>query len=93
MRRYAEKLVTLARKGGLNNRRLLIARTGSIEATSHLMDVIVPSLKRESGYLRITRTGFRRGDNAETATIAFVDEIAEPKKVETKPETKKEEKK
>ncbi len=76
MRRYAEKLITIARKGGLANRRLLVARLNSIEAAAYLMDVVVPQIKRDSGYLRITHTGTRRGDNAETAQIGFVDQIS-----------------
>jgi ribosomal protein L17 len=39
------------------------------------MDVIAPQIKRNSGYLRIERTGFRKGDHAEMATISFVDPI------------------
>ena len=42
------------------------------------MKSIAPQVKRNSGYLKIERTGFRRGDNAEMATISFVDEISEP---------------
>ncbi len=77
MRRSAEKLVTIAKKGGLANRRLLIARLDSIEVADHLMDVVAPQIKRNSGYLRIVRTGFRKGDNAKTATISFVDPISD----------------
>ncbi len=75
IRRSTEKLVTLARKGGLNNRRLIIARLNDIEAASILVDIIAPQLKRDSGYLKIERAGFRRGDNAEMGTISFVDDI------------------
>ena len=75
MRRGTEKLVTIAKKGGLANRRLLISRLDSLEAADLLMDVIAPQIKRNSGYLRIERTGFRKGDHAEMATIAFVDSI------------------
>ena len=74
-RRELEKLVTIARKGGLANRRILIARLNDREAASLLMDVISPQVKRDSGYLRIEKAGFRRGDNAELGTISFVDEI------------------
>ena len=84
MRRYTEKLVTTAKKGGLANRRLVIARLNSLEAGTHLMDVVAPSVKRDSGYLRIERAGFRKGDNAEIATISFVDTIV-AKKAEEKP--------
>ena len=75
MRRGTEKLVTIAKKGGLTNRRLLISRLDNLEAADLLMDVIAPQLKRNSGYLRIERTGFRKGDHAEMATISFVDSI------------------
>ena len=75
MRRGTEKLVTIAKKGGLANRRLLISRLDNLEAADLLMDVITPQIKRNSGYLRIERTGFRKGDHAEMATISFVDSI------------------
>ena len=75
IRREAEKLITIAKKGGLANRRLLIARLDSIETADRLMDVIAPQVKRDSGYLRIERAGFRRGDNTEMATISFVDDL------------------
>ena len=75
MRRGTEKLVTIAKKGGLANRRLLISRLDNLEAADLLIDVIAPQIKRNSGYLRIERTGFRKGDHAEMATISFVDSI------------------
>ena len=75
IRRGTEKLVTLARKGGLANRRLAIARLNDIEVAGLLFDVIAPQIKRESGYLKIEHAGYRRGDNAEMGTISFVDEI------------------
>ena len=65
----------------------------------NLVDNIAPQIKRNSGYLKIERTGFRRGDNSEMATISFVDEIKDevkeaPKaeKAEKKPAEKKEDK-
>lgn len=76
VRRPAEKLITIAKKGGLANRRLVIARLANIELGNLLVDQIAPQLKRDSGYLRIERAGFRRGDHAEMATISFVDEIS-----------------
>ena len=75
IRRSTEKLITLARKGDLASRRLVIARLNDLEAATILCDVIAPKLKRDSGYLRIEHAGFRRGDNAEMGTISFVDEI------------------
>ncbi len=79
-RREAEKLITIAKKGGLANRRLLIARLNDMQVADFLMDVIAPQIKRDSGYLRIERAGFRRGDNSEMATISFVDSINTTKK-------------
>lgn len=75
-RRYTEKLITLARKGGLANRRLIIARLGNIKIADLLVDIIAPQIKRDSGYLRVTSAGFRRGDNSTMGTIAFVDDIS-----------------
>ncbi len=83
IRRMTEKLITMAKKGGLHNRRLIIARLNDLEAANLLVDVIAPQIKRDSGYLRIERAGFRRGDNSEMGTISFVDEINyEAKEVE-----------
>ncbi len=75
IRREAEKLVTIAKKGGLANRRILISRLDDIKTADLLMDKIAPQVKRDSGYLRIERAGFRRGDNAEMGIISFVDNI------------------
>ena len=88
IRRDTEKLVTIAKKGGLANRRLVISRLNDIETANLLVDVVAPQISRNSGYLRITHAGFRRGDNAEMGTIEFVDEIdfskfAKPEKKET----------
>ena len=92
IRRMTEKLITLARKGGLANRRLIIARLNDLEAASILVDVIAPQIKRDSGYLRIERAGIRRGDNAEMGTISFVDEfnfeVSQPEVKESKPAKK-----
>ena len=94
LRHATEKLVTMARKGGLNNRRLIIARLNSVSCGNLLVDVVAPQVKRDSGYLRIERAGYRKGDNAEMGTISFVDEIdyskaEKPVKAEKKPAEKK----
>lgn len=88
LRPQAEKMITVARQGSLAGRRRLIARL-NVDTANRLVDVIVPSLKRDSGYLRVTRLDQRRvGDNAELATIEFVDEITEVAKPD-KPARKK----
>ncbi|MBQ7802963.1 50S ribosomal protein L17 [Candidatus Saccharibacteria bacterium] len=75
IRRPTEKLVSLAKKGDLASRRLLIARLDDMEVADLLVDVIVPQMKRNSGFLKIERAGFRKGDHAEMATISFVDDV------------------
>jgi large subunit ribosomal protein L17 len=75
IRRSTEKLITLAKKGDLASRRLIIARLDDIETADLLVDVVAPQVKRNSGYLKIERAGFRKGDHAEMGTISFVDDI------------------
>lgn len=76
LRPYAEKLITRAKKANLFNRRLLIARLGNVNTAHILVDQIAPQLtKRESGYLRITKTNLRKGDNTQMARVSFVDDI------------------
>ena len=88
LRPQAEKMITVARQDSLAGRRRLIAKL-NVDTANRLVDVIVPSLKRDSGYLRVTRLDQRRvGDNAELATIEFVDEITEVAKPD-KPTRKK----
>ena len=82
LRPMAEKLITKARKGGLQNRRAVIAELSNIEAANLLVDKIAPQIKRDSGYLRIVKLSDGSvGDNAEMAQIEFVDEI----KLDTEP--------
>ena len=76
--RYIEKLITKAKKGGLNNRRIVMAKLSTSEAAYRLLDVIAPQLAgRTSGHVRVERTALRVGDGTQMATIAFVDEIKE----------------
>ena len=75
---YVEKLITKAKKGDLHSRRQIISELQTIESAHKLVDEIAPKLKgRISGHLRIERTGFRRGDQAELARISFVDDLKE----------------
>ncbi|HPA51735.1 MAG TPA: 50S ribosomal protein L17 [Thermoanaerobaculia bacterium] len=73
LRPLAEKLVTLARRGGLHARRLAL-RDISQEAAKRLFDEIAPRFAtRPGGYTRILKLGQRPGDAAEKAIIEFVD--------------------
>jgi len=74
--RYIEKLITRAKRGGLHNRRHVIASLTTQEAAFRLFDVIAPQLtSRNSGHVRVERTSLRVGDGTQMATIEFVDEI------------------
>jgi large subunit ribosomal protein L17 len=73
---YAEKLITKAKKGGLHNRRMIISDLQTVESAHKLVDEIAPKLSaRQSGHLRITKEETRRGDNAQLATVSFVDDL------------------
>jgi large subunit ribosomal protein L17 len=90
---YVEKLITKAKKATLANRRLIIRRLNTPEASRKLTNDIAPKLSgRSSGHLRIEKTKFRRGDNAQLAKVSFVDDLTKQetvKKQAPKPPTKK----
>jgi len=75
IRRPTEKLISLAKKNTLASRRLVIARLDDMEIADLLISTIVPQFQRNSGFLKIERAGFRKGDHSEMATISFVDDI------------------
>ena len=80
LRPVVEKLVTLAKKGGLHARRQAIAEVRDVAQVKKLFDVIGPRYKeRNGGYTRIMKAGFRYGDNAAQAVIEFVDRDVEAK--------------
>ena len=74
LRPFVEKLVTLAKKGDLNSRRIAISRMRNKEQAKKLFDVIGPRYAdRQGGYIRVLKAGFRYGDNAPMAVLEFVD--------------------
>jgi large subunit ribosomal protein L17 len=74
---YVEPLITKAKIGDLHNRRQIVAALSTVEAAHKLVDGIAPKLVgRNGGHLRITRTTVRVGDNAQLATVEFVDDIS-----------------
>lgn len=74
LRPYAERLITLARRGDLHARRLAEARLRQRDALGVLFDEIGPRFKdRPGGYTRILKLGTRKGDAAEMAVIQLVD--------------------
>jgi large subunit ribosomal protein L17 len=80
LRPVVEKLVTIAKKGGLAARRQAVAEMKDLTQVKKLFDVIAPRYKeRNGGYTRIMKAGFRYGDNAARAVIEFVDRDVEAK--------------
>jgi large subunit ribosomal protein L17 len=74
LRPYTEKLVTLAKKGGLSNRRLAHARLLDDKQLVKLFDTLATRYKdRNGGYIRIIKAGIRISDAASMAVIEFVD--------------------
>jgi large subunit ribosomal protein L17 len=74
LRPYVEKLVTLAKKGGLSNRRLAHARLMDDAQLAKLFDVIASRYAdRNGGYTRVIKAGIRASDAAAMAVIEFVD--------------------
>jgi len=74
LRPYVEKLVTLAKKGGLANRRLAHARLLDDAQLIKLFDTLATRYAgRNGGYTRVIRAGIRASDAASMAVIEFVD--------------------
>ena len=74
LRPFAEKLITLAKRGDLHAKRLVARSIQDRDVLVLLFDQIGPKMaERPGGYTRILKTGFRQGDGAETALIELVD--------------------
>lgn len=74
IRPYAEKLVTLARRGDLHARRQVMKWVNDKEVVDHLFYAIAPSFEdRPGGYTRIIKLGRRQGDAARVAIIELVE--------------------
>lgn len=74
LRPYVEKLITLAKKGGLSNRRLAQSRLMDDAQLTKLFDVLAERYKdRNGGYTRIIKAGYRASDASPMAIIELVD--------------------
>ncbi len=74
LRPYIEKLITLAKKGGLSNRRLAHAKLLDDAQLIKLFDVIAARYAdRNGGYTRVIKAGIRLSDASPMAIIEFVD--------------------
>jgi len=75
LRPFAEKLITLARRGDLHARRLVERRIKSRETLARLFSEIGPRFAaRPGGYTRILKLGHREGDGADIARIELLSE-------------------
>jgi large subunit ribosomal protein L17 len=74
LRRVAEPIINLGKSPSLSNRRLAFSRLRDREMVSKLFDELGPRYaKRNGGYLRILKFGFRLGDNAPMAVVELMD--------------------
>jgi len=81
LKRFAEKVLTLARKGTAHARRQAHVEIRDVEVLNKLFETLGPRFaSRPGGYTRLVRVGRRAGDNAELAIIELVErtEVEEP---------------
>ena len=81
----ADKLITLGKKDTLQNTKTLISKLQDESSASKIRKTLSKRYeKRNGGYTRIIKAGFRYGDKAPVAIIEFVDRDLEAKKVDKK---------
>ena len=86
LRPYVEKLITLAKHGGLSNRRLAHARMMDDTQLVKLFDVLaVRYASREGGYTRVIKAGIRAGDASPMAVIELVERDVSAKGMDSGP--------
>lgn len=93
LRRVVEPMITMGKKPTLANRRLAYNRLRDRDTVTKLFGVLGPRYaKRNGGYLRILKSGFRKGDNAPMALMSLLDrpELASAGQGEEKKSDKKE---
>jgi large subunit ribosomal protein L17 len=73
-RRFADKLITLAKRGDLAARRQVLAEISDKDLVRHLFDEIAARfMDRDGGYTRITRAGKQRGDGTQMAILELTE--------------------
>ncbi len=79
----ADKIITLGKKESLQTTKMLMSKLQNIESTNKVKKTLSKRYeKRNGGYTRIVKAGFRYGDKAPMAVIEFVDRDLEAKKVD-----------
>jgi len=87
LRKVAEKMITLGKKGSLHARRQALAVVRDKDMVSKLFGELAERYRnRAGGYTRIVKTGYRYGDNAPISILEFIAD--EKKKEKAKPKTK-----
>ncbi len=88
----ADKIITLGKKDNLQSTKILVSKLQDIKSANKVKKELSKRYeKRNGGYTRIIKAGFRYGDNAPMAIIEFVDRNLEAKRVDKKKkETSKE---
>jgi len=86
LRRVADRLITLAKRGDLHARRLAFARIRDEAMVAKLFDTLGPRYaERPGGYTRVMKAGFRYGDSAPMAVIELVDRDTDATGVDSGP--------
>ena len=81
----ADKIITLGKKETLQTTKMLVSQLQDIKSANKVKKTLSKRYeKRNGGYTRIIKAGFRYGDNAPMAIIEFVDRDVEAKKVDKK---------
>ena len=81
----AEKIITLGKKENLQTSKILVSKLQDIKSANKVKKTLSKRYeKRNGGYTRIIKAGFRYGDNAPMAIIEFVDRDSEAKRVHKK---------
>lgn len=79
--RFADRMVTLGKKGTLHHRRLAVSYLRNKDAVKKLFDEIAPTFaERAGGYTRVIRLGFRQGDGAEMCMLQLTNNDVQEKK-------------
>ncbi|ANB32797.1 50S ribosomal protein L17 [Rhodovulum sulfidophilum] len=80
LKRIADKLITLGKRGDLHARRQAASRLKQDAHVAKLFDVLGPRYaERQGGYVRVLKAGFRYGDMAPMAIVEFVDRDVDAK--------------
>ena len=81
----ADKIITLGKKETLQTTKILVSKLQDVKAANKVKKTLSKRYeKRNGGYTRIIKAGFRYGDNAPMAIIEFVDRDVEAKRIDKK---------